>query len=151
MKQIRALVLSLLLFLWLPTTHAQDLQGPSWDMGWVLDVDPKYVVDLEEDWDLTENWSFTWPTKGRRHSTSHFLMILTNRPFSFDGPESIEVSANSNDTFTVSITGEDADTVRSFSPSSVLNSRYLARKRWEIPPCVPKKSLPISPFLGCIV
>ena len=23
------------------------------EMGWVTDVDPKYLVDLEEDWDLT--------------------------------------------------------------------------------------------------
>ena len=31
----------------------QAIDGPSWEMGWVTDVDPKYVVDLEEDWDLT--------------------------------------------------------------------------------------------------
>jgi hypothetical protein len=39
-------------------------------------------------------------------------------PFSFDGPDSIEVAGNGNDTFTVSITGADTDTVRAFSPSS---------------------------------
>ena len=35
-----------------PTAQGQDMQGPSWEMGWVTDVDPKYTVELEEDWDL---------------------------------------------------------------------------------------------------
>ena len=46
-------MVSLLVLMGLPAVQAQDMQGPSWEMGWVTDVDPKYVVDLEEDWDLT--------------------------------------------------------------------------------------------------
>ncbi len=130
MKQIRALVLSLLLLLWLPTTHAQDLQGPAWDMGWVTDVDPKYVVDLEEDWDLTGELVIYVANEG---PTALNLDLSYDAdedgPFSFDGPESIEVSANSNDTFTVSITGKDADTVRSFSPSSSLEFTVLGEEK----------------------
>ncbi|MGB0516297.1 MAG: hypothetical protein ACPGKR_05100 [Poseidonia sp.] len=130
MKQIRALVLSLLLLLWLPTTHAQDLQGPSWDMGWVTDVDPKYVVDLEEDWDLTGELVIYVANEGPTALNIALSYDFDESgPFSFDGPESIEVSANSNDTFTVSITGEDADTVRSFSPSSSLEFTVLGEEK----------------------
>ena len=130
MKQIHALLLSLLLLLWLPTTHAQDLQGPSWEMGWVTDVDPKYVVELEEDWDLTGELVIYVANEGPTALNIELSYDFDeDGPFSFDGPESIEVSAKSNDTFTVSITGEDADTVRSFSPSSSLEFTVLGEEK----------------------
>ena len=130
MKQIHALLLSLLLLLWLPTTHAQDLQGPSWEMGWVTDVDPKYVVELEEDWDLTGELVIYVANEGPTALNIELSYDFDeDGPFSFDGPESVEVSANSNDTFTVSITGQDADTVRSFSPSSSLEFTVLGEEK----------------------
>ena len=52
MRVALGLVLATLLFASLPAA-AQDMQGPSWEMGWVTDVDPKYLVELEEDWDMT--------------------------------------------------------------------------------------------------
>ena len=130
MKQIHALLLSLLLLFWLPTTHAQDLQGPSWEMGWVTDVDPKYVVELEEDWDLTGELVIYVANEGPTALNIELSYDFDeDGPFSFDGPESVEVSANSNDTFTVSITGQDADTVRSFSPSSSLEFTVLGEEK----------------------
>ena len=38
-------MVSLLVLMGLPAVQAQDMQGPSWEMGWVTDVDPKYVVE----------------------------------------------------------------------------------------------------------
>ena len=119
MKQVRALLLATVLLCAFPVGHAQDMQGPSWEIGWVTDVDPKYIVDLEEDWDLTGELVVFVANDG----PAALNLDLTydydeDGPFSFDGPESIEVSGNTNDTFTISITGADADTVRAFSPSS---------------------------------
>mgnify|MGYP005737610571 CR=1 FL=1 len=52
MKQVSALLFAMVLVCSFPVGQAQDMQGPSWEMGWVTDVDPKYTVDLEEDLSL---------------------------------------------------------------------------------------------------
>ena len=114
-------MVSLLVLMGLPAVQAQDMQGPSWEMGWVTDVDPKYVVELEEDWDLTGELVVYVSNDG----PAALNLALSydydeDGPFSFDGPDDIEVAGNTNDTFTISITGVDAQTVRAFSPSSSL-------------------------------
>ena len=114
-------MVSLLVLMGLPAVQAQDMQGPSWEMGWVTDVDPKYVVDLEEDWDLTGELVVYVSNDGP--ATLNLAMSYDfdeDGPFSFDGPDNLEVAGNTNDTFTISITGVDAQTVRAFSPSSSL-------------------------------
>ena len=114
-------MLSLLVLMGLPAVQAQDMQGPSWEMGWVTDVDPKYVVDLEEDWDLTGELVVYVSNDGP--ATLNLALSYDfdeDGPFSFDGPDNLEVAGNTNDTFTISITGVDAQTVRAFSPSSSL-------------------------------
>lgn len=119
MKQVAPLILALMLVLTLPVGQAQDMQGPSWEMGWVSDVDPKYVVDLEDDWDLTGELVVYVANEG----PAALNLALTydydeEGPFVLDGPESIEVAGNTNDTFRITITGAAADVVRAFSPSS---------------------------------
>ncbi len=121
MKQVSALLFAMVLVCSFPVGQAQDMQGPSWEMGWVTDVDPKYTVDLEEDWDLTGELVIFVSNEG----PAALNLDLTydydeDGPFSFDGPESVEVAGNTNDTFTVSITGAEADIVRAFSPSSTI-------------------------------
>ena len=116
-----AVMVSLLVLMGLPAVQAQDMQGPSWEMGWVTDVDPKYVVDLEEDWDLTGELVVYVSNDGP--ATLNLALSYDfdeDGPFSFDGPDNLEVAGNTNDTFTISITGVDAQTVRAFSPSSSL-------------------------------
>lgn len=119
MKQVTPLLLALSLVLMLPVGQAQDMQGPSWEMGWVTDVDPKYVVDLEDDWDVTGELVVYVSNEG----PAALNLALTydydeEGPFVLDGPESIEVAGNTNDTFRITITGATADVVRAFSPSS---------------------------------
>lgn len=130
MKQIGAFLTIMLLLCSLPAVQGQDMQGPSWEMGWVTDVDPKYTVDLEEDWDLTGELVIFVSNEG----PAALNLDLTydydeDGPFSFDGPESIEVSGNTNDTFTVSITGAEADIVRSFSPSSSIELKVVGEEK----------------------
>ncbi|MFZ8906684.1 MAG: hypothetical protein ACO2Y2_04930 [Poseidonia sp.] len=119
MKQFVPFLLVLSLLLALPVGQAQDMQGPSWEMGWVTDVDPKYVVDLEDDWDVTGELVVYVANEG----PATLNLDLTydydeDGPFQLDGPESIEVAGNTNDTFRITITGAEADVVRAFSPSS---------------------------------
>jgi hypothetical protein len=103
----------------LPSAAGQDVQGPSWEMGWVTDVDPKYLVDLEEDWDLTGELVIYVSNDGPAELNLDITYDYDeDGPFEFDGPESVSVSGNTNDTFTVSITGGSAEEVRSFSPNS---------------------------------
>ena len=130
MKSKAALMVGLLLLMGLPAAQSQDVQGPAWEMGWVTDVDPKYIVDLEEDWDLTGDLVIYVSNEG----PAELNLALSydydeDGPFSFDGPDSIEVAGNTNDTFTISISGEDAQTVRSFSPSSSLELTVLGEEK----------------------
>jgi hypothetical protein len=130
MKQIGAFLTIMLLLCSLPAVQGQDMQGPSWEMGWVTDVDPKYTVDLEEDWDLTGELVIFVSNEG----PAALNLDLTydydeDGPFSFDGPESIEVAGNTNDTFTVSITGAEADIVRAFSPSSSIELKVVGEEK----------------------
>ena len=130
MKQIGTFLTIMLLLCSLPAVQGQDMQGPSWEMGWVTDVDPKYTVDLEEDWDLTGELVIFVSNEG----PAALNLDLTydydeDGPFSFDGPESIEVAGNTNDTFTVSITGAEADIVRGFSPSSSIELKVVGEEK----------------------
>lgn len=130
MKSKAALMVGILLLMGLPAAQSQDVQGPAWEMGWVTDVDPKYIVDLEEDWDLTGELVIYVSNEG----PAELNLALSydydeDGPFSFDGPDSIEIAGNTNDTFTISISGEDAQTVRSFSPSSSLELTVLGEEK----------------------
>ncbi len=98
---------------------AQGVEGPSWEMGWVTDVDPKYIVDLEEDWDLTGSLVIFVNNEGPAELNLELTYDYDeDGPFVFDGPESVTVPSNTNDTFTVTISGGTAEEVRAFSPSS---------------------------------
>lgn len=130
MKQLGALLAVMVLMCSFPAAQGQDMQGPSWEMGWVTDVDPKYTVDLEEDWDLTGELVIFVSNEG----PAALNLDLTydydeDGPFSFDGPENIEVAGNTNDTFTVSITGAEADIVRAFSPSSSIELKVVGEEK----------------------
>ena len=123
-------MVSLLVLMGLSAVQAQDMQGPSWEMGWVTDVDPKYLVDLEEDWDLTGELVVYVSNDG----PAALNLALSydydeDGPFSIDGPDDIEVAGNTNDTFTISITGTDAQTVRAFSPSSSLELTVMGEEK----------------------
>ena len=121
MKALSVLCGVLLLSVLLPCAQAQELQPPSWEVGWTTDVDPKYIVDLEDDWDV-EGELVVFVNNERSNELNLDLTYDFDEdgPFIFDGPESITVSANTNDSFTITITGASEQKVRSFSPTSTL-------------------------------
>ena len=99
-------------------------------MGWVTDVDPKYVVDLEDDWDLTGELVVFVSNDGPAALNLDITYDYDeDGPFSFDGPDSIEVAGNTNDTFRISITGAESDVVRAFSPSSSVELVVLGEEK----------------------
>lgn len=114
----------------LPLAAGQDVQGPSWEMGWVTDVDPKYLVELEDDWDLTGELVVYVSNDGPAELNLDIAYDYDeDGPFDFDGPESVSVSGNTNDTFTISITGGSAEEVRSFSPNSKIEFTVTASEQ----------------------
>lgn len=130
MKHIVAAFFLISLVAALPSVPAQDMQGPSWEMGWVTDVDPKYTVDLEDDWDLTGALVVYVSNEGPAALNLALAYDYDDDgPFELDGPESIEVAGNTNDTFTITITGTDADVVRAFSPSSSLELLVIGEEK----------------------
>ncbi|MEC8399536.1 MAG: hypothetical protein VXZ34_08115 [Candidatus Thermoplasmatota archaeon] len=130
MKHILPMLITVALLSCVPVSQAQDMQGPSWEMGWVTDVDPKYVVDLEDDWDLTGELVVFVSNDGPAAMNLDITYDYDeDGPFSFDGPDSIEVAGNTNDTFRISITGAESDVVRAFSPSSSVELVVLGEEK----------------------
>ena len=114
------LLLVLLLLAFIPH-HAigQDPQTPSWELGWETDMDTKYVVDLEEDWDLTGELFFYIDNSRMTEVNLEIVYDYDeDGPFNFDGPESVTVGGGANESFEITITGAEAETVRLFSPTS---------------------------------
>ena len=130
MKHILPMLITVALLSCVPVSQAQDMQGPSWEMGWVTDVDPKYVVDLEDDWDLTGELVVFVSNDGPAALNLDITYDYDeDGPFSFDGPDSIEVAGTTNDTFRISITGAESDVVRAFSPSSSVELVVLGEEK----------------------
>jgi hypothetical protein len=130
MNKVGILLATMLLLCSLPAVQGQGMEGPSWEIGWVTDVDPKYTVDLEEDWDLTGELVIYVSNEGPAALTLDLTYDYDeDGPFSFDGPENIEVAGNTNDTFTVSITGAEAEVVRAFSPSSSIELTVVGEEK----------------------
>ena len=121
MRAFSVLFAVFLLSILLPCVQAQELEPPSWELGWTTDVDPKYIVDLEDDWDVEgELVIFVNNERSNELNLALTYDFDEDGPFDFDGPDSITVSANTNDTFTIAISGVSEQKVRSFSPSSSL-------------------------------
>ncbi|MCH1540412.1 MAG: hypothetical protein L7S56_03130 [Candidatus Poseidonia sp.] len=128
--QSRTWVLSFLLLVgMMPLAQAQVPSGGSWELGWATDMDSTYTVDLEDDWDLTGTLvMYIDNTRANEVSVDFTYEYDEDGPFVIDGPESASISANTNDTITITITGASADEVRAFSPTSKLSLKITAEE-----------------------
>ncbi|MDA7463749.1 hypothetical protein N9M83_01140 [Candidatus Poseidonia alphae] len=129
MRKTYLVLLAFLLSLTLPLSSAQEFNPPSWELGWDTDMDSTYLVDLEDDWDLTGELVFYI----NNEQTGELNIDMTydydeDGPFDFDGPDSVSVGGSSNKSFSISISGADAETVRAFSPSSSIKLTVLAQE-----------------------
>ena len=129
MRKTYMVLLAFVLSLTLPLSSAQEFNPPSWELGWDTDMDSTYLVDLEDDWDLTGELVFYI----NNEQTGELNIEMTydydeDGPFDFDGPDSVSVGGSSNKSFSISISGADAETVRAFSPSSSIKLTVLAQE-----------------------
>jgi len=126
----RAIVVLLVLLVpMLPAATAQ-IEPPSWELGWATDMDATYRVDLDDDWDV--NGELVVFVNNERSNELNLQLTYDyddTAPFEFDGPDSIAVPASTNDTFTITISGGDAEDVRAFSPSSKVELIIVAEER----------------------
>lgn len=112
-----------------PHASAQ-IEPPSWELGWATNMDSTYLVDLDGDWDVAGE--LVLYVNNERSNELNLLLTYDaddSAPFEFDGPESVTISASSNESFTITITGGNADDVRAFSPSSRVTLTVSAEER----------------------
>ena len=100
--------------------HAQSpIDGQSWTLGWATDMDSTYIVEMDLDWDA-EGEIIAYIENNRMAQLELDLSYDFDSwvPFSFSGPESITVSGNGNDTFTIKFSSIDDDDTREYSPDN---------------------------------
>jgi len=118
MRKVLLFILAFLMTTCVPFVSSQDLGPPSWEMGWETDMDSTYLVELEDDWDLSGELVF-FINNDRSNELNVDLTYDYDEdgPFIFDGPDSVSVSGSTNESVTITITGADAETVRAFAPN----------------------------------
>ena len=118
MRKVLLFILAFLMTTCVPFVSGQDLGPPSWEMGWETDMDSTYLVELEDDWDLSGELVF-FINNDRSNELNVDLTYDYDEdgPFIFDGPDSVSVSGSTNESVTITITGADAETVRAFAPN----------------------------------
>jgi len=129
MRKAFFIIIVFFVSLTLPLSSAQELGPPSWEIGWETDMDSTYLVELEDDWDLSGELVFFI----NNERTTEINVDLTydygeESPFIFDGPDSVSVASSTNKSVTITITGEDAETVRAFSPNSTIQITVKAEE-----------------------
>lgn len=103
----------------LPVNAQSPIDGQSWALGWATDMDSTYLVEMDLDWDA-EGEVIAYVENNRMAQLELDLTYEFDSwvPFSFTGPESISVSANSNDTFTIKFSPIDDDDTREYNPDN---------------------------------
>lgn len=103
----------------IPVNAQSPIDGQSWTLGWATDMDSTYIVEMDLDWDA-EGEIIAYVENNRMAQLELDLTYEFDSwvPFSFSGPETITVSANGNDTFTVKFSSIDDDDTREYSPDN---------------------------------
>ena len=129
MQKAVLFMLAFLMPVCLPFASGQDIGPPSWEMGWETDMDSTYLVDLEDDWDISGELVF-FINNDRSNELNVDLTYEYDEegPFIFDGPDSVSVSGSSNTSVKIDITGADAETVRAFAPNGSIQLTIKAEE-----------------------
>mgnify|MGYP003312334631 CR=1 FL=1 len=103
----------------LPVNAQSPIDGQSWTLGWATDMDSTYIVEMDLDWDA-EGEVIAYVENNRMAQLELDLSYEFDSwvPFSFTGPETISVSANSNDTFAIKFSPIDDDDTREYNPDN---------------------------------
>ncbi len=118
MKRTALILLMFLVGAMLPLGSAQ--LNNEWQFGWDTDVEPSYDLALDgEKWKIEDTLVF-FVDNPRINDLSLTIVVEFEDDIEFidaSFEESITVSAQSNETFSIELTTSDADAVRSHSPS----------------------------------
>ena len=140
MKRVALLLLILLLGAMLPSYSAQF--NNEWEFGWDTDVDPSYDLALDgEKWRIEDTLVF-FVDNPRINDLSLTIIVEFDDDVEFidaSFQESITVSAQSNETFSIELTTSDADAVRSHSPSDKITIVVTAEENAGGAPVSPKE------------
>ena len=111
--------------------HAQSpIDGQSWTLGWATDMDSTYIVEMDLDWDA-EGEGIAYVENNRMAQLELDLSYEFDSwvPFSFSGPDTLTVSANGNDTFTIKFSSIDDDDTREYSPDNTSTLKITAEEK----------------------
>ena len=111
--------------------HAQNpFEGSSWTIGWATDMDSKYIVEMDLDWDA-EGELIAYVENNRMSPLELELTYEFDSwvPFTFSGPDSLSVAANGNDTFTITFSSIDDDDAREYNPDNTSTLMITAEEK----------------------
>jgi len=111
--------------------HAQSpIEGSVWTLGWATDMDSKYIVEMDLDWDA-EGEIIAYVENNRMSPLEIELTYEFDQwvPFTFSGPDSFSVAANGNDTFTITFSSIDDDDAREYNPDNTSTLLVTAEEK----------------------
>ena len=136
------LITVLLLGAILPSTSGQFPSNNEWEFGWDTEVEPSYDLTLDgEKWKVEDTLVF-FVDNPRVNDLSLTIVVEFDDDVEFLEPsyeESITVSAQSNETFSIILSTSDPDAVRSHSPSDKITILVTAEENAAGAPVSPKE------------
>lgn len=120
MKQIAWMLFTLLIVAMLPSAHAQFPANNEWEFGWDTEVEPSYDLELDgEKWEIEDTLVF-FVDNPRINDLTLSITVEFDDDVDFietTFEESITVSSQSNETFSIELSTSDVEKVRSHSPN----------------------------------
>lgn len=142
MKRGAVLVLLILVSAVLPSTSGQFPGNNEWEFGWDSDVEPSYDLALDgEKWKIEDTLVF-FVDNPRVNDLSLTIAVEFDGDIDFLEPsyeESITVSAQSNETFSINLLTSSADDVRSHDPNEKITIKVTAEENAAGAPVSPKE------------
>ena len=123
------LVLSLLMFAFIPNSSAQFPDNNPWEFGWESDVEPSYELMLDGDkWEI-EGILYFYVENTRMSDLSLTISLEFDSEdelleATFD--EEISIASQENKTFPVELLSSNSDDVRGFSPDKSFSIKITA-------------------------
>lgn len=120
MKQIAWMLFTFLIVAMLPSGHAQFPANNEWEFGWDTEVEPSYDLELDgEKWEIEDTLVF-FVDNPRINDLTLSITVEFDDDVDFietTFEESITVSSQSNETFSIELSTSDVEKVRSHSPN----------------------------------
>ena len=136
MKQISWMLFTLLIVAMLPSGHGQFPANNEWEFGWDTEVEPSYDLELDgEKWKIEDTLVF-FVDNPRINDLTLSITVEFDDDVDFietTYEESITVSSQSNETFSIELSTSDAEKVRSHTPSDKITIVVTAEESTATP------------------